>query len=217
MKHLYLIKQFFLFRLLKCLNKSRTGCRVKNTFSPCFLFFFFYFHELKWSCCPQQCCSLTHLILLKWSWRRMRDVCHYKGSSANNGGIKKGPLLSQWFQLGNPDFQLPRTAAEPTSAHWRTPLSFQFREPRRSLPVINTPQVGEKKKTVFMDLGTFMTSGGRKTCRCCERRPWFSLLFDQRPRFTGFCNCWIWIDPNDHLKLSLTRAGSAVTSISFVY
>lgn len=144
----------------------------------------------------------------------MRDICHYEGSSGNNRGIKNRPLLSQWFQLGNPAFQLPWTAAEPTSAHWRTPLSFQFRKAQKTLPVINTPQVGKerKKKNVFMNLGTFMT--GRKERHLSAARGRFPLLCIQ---FTGFCNCWIWIDPHDHLKLSLTRAGSAVTSISFVY
>lgn len=147
----------------------------------------------------------------------MRDICHYEGCSGNSRDVKKGLVLPQWFQLRNPAFQLPRTAAEPTSAHWRTPLSFQFREPQRSLPVINTPQVGKlkKKKKVFMNLGTFMTDGEER--HLSTVKDWFPLLLEQYTQFTGFCNCWIWIDPHDHLKLSLTHAGSAVTSISFVY
>lgn len=130
---------------------------------------------------------------------------------------QQGHLLSQWFQLGNPAVQLPWTAAEPTSAHWRTPLPFQFREPQRSLPVINTPQVWKekKKRILFMNLGTFMT--GREERHLSAVRGWFPLLLQRCAQFTGFCNCWICIDPHDHLKLSLTRAGSAVTSISFVY
>lgn len=131
---------------------------------------------------------------------------------------QQGHLLSQWFQLGNPAVQLPWRAAEPTSAHWRTPLPFQFSEPQRSLPVINTPQVWKgkkKKKIIFMNLGTFMTGGEERHLSAV--RGWFPLLLQRCAQFTGFCNCWICIDPHDHLKLSLTRAGSAVTSISFVY
>lgn len=39
-------------------------------------------------------------------------------------------------------------------------LSFQFREPQRTLPVINTPQAGKKKLKLYSSIWDFMPGGG---------------------------------------------------------
>ena len=60
-----------------------------------------------------------------------------------------------------------------------------------------------------MNLGTW---GRKKTFQCCERQRCPSSTF------SSFC---VIVETEslqmDHLKLPLTRAGSAVTSIPFVY
>lgn len=83
-------------------------------------------------------------------------------------------------------FSVTPEQAGAASTHWGTPLSFQFREPPRSLPVINAPQVGKfaKKMYAFMNVGTSMTAGKRKTSQCCERLVSSAV----RAQFTGFCH-----------------------------
>lgn len=61
-----------------------------------------------------------------------------------------------------------------------------------------------------MNLGTFMTGGEERHLSVV--RGWFPLLLERSAQFTALCH-WIQSDPNDHLNLSLTRAGSAVTPI----
>lgn len=112
---------------------------------------------------------LTHLnLLLLLSWSRLMDIWCHGGDCGNNRGIKNGffPSDSSWEIL---PFNLPPAAAE-IQHRERTPLSFQFRQPPRSPPVINRPQVGKGRKC-YSWMWELWWRTGKKDIQCCVRLP----------------------------------------------
>lgn len=98
----------------------------------------------------------------------MRDICCHYGRCTNIRRKRTGPPAGKSCLSINPDSGwtwAPRT----------TPLSFSFRPPRRSPPVINTPQAGELEKTVHKCGNVDDRRGKKDILLLCE---------------AGFLCCW---------------------------